>query len=109
MTAKQMSMEEAMCIQTERIDAATHRYDNCRAGNAGRRDGEQALLLATRMHSVVIKIALSAVVWFLAVMWLDFTGGTKVDSSLAVAAGAIIVLFTLLLGVAEFLKDSVSH
>ncbi len=98
-----------MCIQTERIDAATRRYDNCRAVNSGRHDGEQALLPVTMIHPVAIKIALSAVVWFLAVMWLDFAGGTKVDSSLAVAAGAFVMLFTLLLGVAEFLKDSVSH
>ena len=79
------------------------------AVNAGRHEREQALCPIAGFHPVVVKIAISAVVWFLAVMWLDFAGGTKVDSSFAVAAGAFVVLFTLLLGVAEFLTDSVSH
>ena len=45
----------------------------------------------------MIKVALSAVVWFLAVAWLDFSGGAEVDLSLAVVTGFFVMFFTLFL------------
>ena len=51
----------------------------------------------TGVHPAAIKVALSAVVWFLAVAWLDFSGGAEVDLSLAVVTGFFVMFFTLLL------------
>jgi len=56
-----------------------------------------ALPLLTGVHPAVIKIALSAVAWFLAVAWLDFSGGPEVDLVLAVVTGLFIMFFTLFL------------
>ena len=58
---------------------------------------KRALPLATGVHPVVIKMALSAVAWFLAVAWFDFSGGPEVDLVLAVVTGLFIMFFTLLL------------
>jgi hypothetical protein len=59
----------------------------------------------TGVHPVVIKVALSAVVWFLAVTWLDFTGGVEVDLDLAVVTGLFVAFFTLLLLTASMVID----
>jgi hypothetical protein len=59
----------------------------------------------TGVHPVVIKVALSAVVWFLAVTWLDFTGSGEVDFYLAVATGFFVAFFTLLLLTASMVID----
>ena len=56
-----------------------------------------ALPPLTGAHPAVIKIALSAVAWFLAVAWLDFSGGPEVDLVLAVVTGLFIMFFTLFL------------
>ena len=48
----------------------------------------------TGVHPAVIKIAMSAVVWFLAVAWLDFMGGPEVDTALAVSTGFFVMFFT---------------
>ena len=56
-----------------------------------------ALVETTGVHPAVIKVALSAVVWFLAVAWLDFSGGHEVDLSLAVVTGFFVIFFTLFL------------
>jgi hypothetical protein len=58
---------------------------------------EPALLPITGVHPAVIKIAMSAVVWFLAVAWLDFSGGPEVDLTLAVVTGFFVMFFTLFL------------
>ena len=47
--------------------------------------------------AAIVKIALSAVAWFLAVAWLDFSGGPQVDSVLTVISGFFIMFLTLLL------------
>jgi hypothetical protein len=60
-----------------------------------------ALPLLTGAHPAVIKIALSAVAWFLAVAWLDFSGGPEVDLVLAVVTGLFIMFFTLFLATAS--------
>jgi hypothetical protein len=57
------------------------------------------------VHPVAIKVALSAVVWFLAVIWLDFTGGVEVDLDLAVVTGFFVAFFTLLLLTASMVID----
>jgi len=58
---------------------------------------QPALAQTTGVHPAVIKVALSAVVWFLAVAWLDFSGGAEVDLSLAVVTGFFVMFFTLFL------------
>ena len=65
-----------------------------------------ALAPTTGVHPAVIKVALSAVVWFLAVAWLDFSGGPEVDLSLAVLTGFFVMFFTLFLVTASMaVKD----
>ena len=49
------------------------------------------------LGAAIVKIALSAVAWFLAVAWLDFSGGPQVDSVLTVISGFFIMFLTLLL------------
>ena len=58
---------------------------------------QPALAQTTGVHPAVIKVALSAVVWFLAVAWLDFSGGVEVDLPLAVVTGFFVMFFTLFL------------
>ena len=87
-------------------------------------ESDLALLPVTGVHPAVIKIAMSAVVWFLAVAWFDFSGGPEVDLNLAVVTGFFVMFFTLFLlaatmvindprwkqpkaGFAEFLKDRI--
>jgi hypothetical protein len=53
--------------------------------------------LSRGLHTIVVKIALSAVAWFLAVMWLNFSGGPKLGLVLDLAIGALVMVFTLLL------------
>jgi hypothetical protein len=66
---------------------------------------EPALLPITGVHPAVIKIAMSAVVWFLAVAWLDFSGGPEVDLNLAVVTGFFVMFFTLFLLAASMVID----
>jgi hypothetical protein len=60
-------------------------------------DSEPAFLPVIGVHPAVIKIAMSAVVGFLAVAWFDFFGGPEVDLNLAVITGFFIMFFTLVL------------
>ena len=59
----------------------------------------------TGVHPAVIKIAMSAVVWFLAVAWFDFSGGPEVDLNLAVVTGFFVMFFTLFLLAASMVID----
>jgi hypothetical protein len=68
-------------------------------------ESEPALLPITGVHPAVIKIALSAVVWFLAVAWFDFSGGPEVDLDLAVVTGFFVMFFTLFLLTASMVVD----
>jgi hypothetical protein len=87
---------------------------------------ERGFSPVTGVHPAVVKIALSAVVWFLAVAWLDFSGGPEVDLVRAVVTGFFIMFFTTFLLAAsmviddprwkqpkprftQFLKDEVPH
>ena len=56
-----------------------------------------SLLKTTGVRLALVKIALSAVAWFLAVAWLDFSGGPHVDLVLAIVTGFFVMFFTLLL------------
>jgi hypothetical protein len=51
----------------------------------------------TTVHPVVIELGLGAVVWFLAVAWLDFAWGRHVDFDLVVVTGFFFVFFMVLL------------
>ena len=66
---------------------------------------QPALAQTTGVHPAAIKVALSAVVWFLAVAWLDFSGGAEIDLSLAVVTGFFVMFFTLFLVTALAVND----
>ncbi len=68
-------------------------------------ESEPALLPITGIHPAVIKIAMSVVVWFLAVAWFDFSGGPEVDLNLAVITGFFVMFFTLFLLAASMVVD----
>lgn len=48
-------------------------------------------------QSIFIQVGLSAAIWFLAVMWLNFVGGADVDLAQAVGTGLFVILLTLFL------------
>jgi hypothetical protein len=66
---------------------------------------ELGLLPITGVHPAVIKIAMSVVVWFLAVAWFDFSGGPEIDLTLAVITGFFVMFFTLFLMAASMVID----
>lgn len=68
-------------------------------------EAQPALTQITGVHPAVFKVALSAVVWFLAVAWLDFSGGAEVDLSLAVVTGFFVMFFTLFLVTASMVVN----
>ena len=67
---------------------------------------ERSLRSVTDVPSAVVKIALSAVVWFLAVAWLDFSGGPQVEPVRMVVTGFFIMFLTLLLLAASTVIDN---
>jgi hypothetical protein len=54
--------------------------------------------------SPAVTIVLSGVAWFLAVSWLNFVGGPRLDLPVAIVSGIPVMLFTLLLLVAPRLR-----
>src|SRR5262249_36607197 len=68
-------------------------------------ESETALSPIIGVHPAVIKIAISAAVWFLAVAWLDFSGGPEVNINLAVVTGFFVMFFTLFLMAASMVID----
>jgi hypothetical protein len=64
---------------------------------------ERGLPSLTGVDAAIVKPALSAVVWFLAVAWLDFSGGPQVDLVLTFVSGFFIMFLTLLLLAASLL------
>jgi len=48
------------------------------------------------LHRIAV-IALSVIAWFLAVMWLNFTGEPKVGLVLAIVSGICVMFLTLIL------------
>ena len=57
----------------------------------------RSITLATDLHPAVVKIALSAVAWFIAAAWLDFAGGIALDLTMTVVTGLFVMFLTLLL------------
>ena len=81
-------------------------FDRSGAKDAPRAvEPEPALLPITGVHPAVIKIAMSAVVWFLAVAGFDFSGGPEVDLNLAIVTGFFVMFFTLFLLAASMVID----
>ena len=68
-------------------------------------ESKPAFLPVAGVHPAVVKIAMSAVVWFLAVAWFDFSGGPEVDLNLAVVTGFFVMFFTLFLLAASMVID----
>lgn len=67
-----------------------------------------AAFLPTTGTRVIVIQAVSAAVWFLAVMWVNFTGGAEVDFALAVVTGVFVGFLTLLLAISSVvIKSSV--
>ena len=54
------------------------------------------------VHPIVVKIALAAVLWFLAVTWLAFAGSGGVDIDLTIVTLFFAIFFTLFLLLASF-------
>ena len=67
---------------------------------------KDAVISKTGVHPVAIKVGLSAVVWFLAVTWLNFARGTEVDLTLTIVTGFFVMYLTLFLAAASMaVKD----
>jgi hypothetical protein len=54
------------------------------------------------VHPIVVKIAIGAVIWFIAVTWLVFAGRGGVDWDLTVVSLFFAIFFTLFLLLASF-------
>jgi len=54
------------------------------------------------VHPIVVKIAIGAVLWFLAVTWFAFAGSGGVDWDLTVVTVFFAIFFTLFLLLASF-------
>ena len=81
-------------------------FDRSGAKSAPRTlESEPALLPITGVHPAVIKIAMSAVVWFLAVAWFNFSGAPEMNLDLAVVTGFFVMFFTLFLLAASKVID----
>jgi hypothetical protein len=64
--------------------------------------GDRSQLVEAGVHPIVVKIALAALLWFLAVTWLAFAGSGGVDIDLTVVTLFFAVFFTLFLLLASF-------
>jgi|SRR3990170_923209 hypothetical protein len=56
----------------------------------------------TGVHPIVIKIAIGAVLWFLAVVWIAFAGSGGVDLDLTIVTLFFAIFFALFLLLASF-------
>jgi hypothetical protein len=52
-------------------------------------------------YAVPVEVALSGVAWFLAVSWLNFAGGPRLELHVAIVSGMLVMLFTLFLRLAS--------
>jgi hypothetical protein len=64
--------------------------------------GESSEAVEAGVHPIVVKIALAAVLWFLAVTWLAFAGSGGVDIDLTIVTLFFAIFFTLFLLLASF-------
>ena len=51
-------------------------------------------------YAVPVEVVLSGVAWFLALTWLNFAGGPRLELPVAIVSGMLVMLFTLFLLVA---------
>ncbi len=70
-----------------------------RAADAGTEAGQAGV------HPIVVKIAIGAVLWFLAVTWLAFADRGEIDFDLAIVTLFFAIFFTLFLLLASFSVD----
>ena len=56
-----------------------------------------SFLKTTGIYLALLKVLLSAVGWYLAVAWLDFSGGPHIGLVVAILIGFFVMFFTLLL------------
>ena len=56
----------------------------------------------TAVHPVVIEIAISAILWFIIVMWLAFARGPEVDYLLVIVTLFFVMFFSLFLLTASY-------
>ena len=54
------------------------------------------------VHPIVIKIAVGAAVWFVAISWLAFAWGPEIDYLLVIVTLFFVIFFTLFLLTASF-------
>ena len=54
-------------------------------------------LATTGLHAIAFEVALSGVVWFLAVVCLNFAGGPRLELPVAIVSGILVMFFTFLL------------
>ena len=64
--------------------------------------GDSSEPVEAGVHPIVVKIALAAVLWFLAVTWLAFAGSGGVDIDLTIVTLFFAIFFTLFLLLASF-------
>ncbi len=58
---------------------------------------------------VFIKMSMSAVAWFLAVIWLNFAKGPSLDLKLEIATGVFVMVLTFILLTASSLVGEPRH
>lgn len=82
------------------------------AGESAEREAPRSRLPATiaapetGVHPVIVKIALGAAVWFLAVTWFSFAAGGRTDLVLSIVILFFAIFFTLFLLTASYsVKD----
>jgi len=72
------------------------------SNHAAKQAGERGQTIEAGVHPVVVKIAIAAVLWSLAVTWLAFAGSGGVDWDLTVVSLFFVIFFTLFLLLASF-------
>jgi hypothetical protein len=81
------------------VDAGPHLLEANMSDQAPKPAGDSSEQGEAGVHPIVVKIAIAAVLWFLAVTWLAFAGSGGVDWDLTVVSlffGIFITLFLLL-------------
>ena len=90
-----------MLIGTVRLTRGHKRWrPPCRIKLRNRCDSSEPV--EAGVHPIVVKIALAAVLWFLAVTWLAFAGNGGVDFDLTIVTLFFAIFFTLFLLLASF-------
>jgi len=72
------------------------------SGRAIRQADESREASEAGVHPIVVKIAIGAVLWFLAVVWIAFAGNGGVELDLTIVTLFFAIFFTLFLLVASY-------